>query len=92
MPTRHNQWNARKVIYGRNLPTRIDAMKPDIRRDMAAKQMSQAIRPTGQHRELTLGQSVAVRNYWVNENWVYMCVYIFLFICVYIYIYIYIYV
>ena len=52
-----------KLFYGKNLRTRLDALKPDLRRDMAAKQMSQAIRPTGQHRELTVEQSVAVRNY-----------------------------
>ena len=50
--------------------TRLDALKPDLRRDMAAKQMSQAIRPTGEHRDLTVGQSVAVRNYLENEKWV----------------------
>ena len=60
-----------KLFYGRNLRTRLDALKPDLRRDMAAKQMSQAVRPTGQHRELTVGQSVAVQNYRGNENWVY---------------------
>ena len=38
--------------------------------DMAAKQLSLAIRPTGQHHELTVGQSVAVGNYRRNENWV----------------------
>ena len=58
-----------KLFYGRNLRTRLDALKPDLGRDMAAKQMSQAIRPTGQHRDHTVGQSVAVRNYrGSNEN------------------------
>ena len=59
-----------KLFYGRNLRTRLDALKPDLRRDMAAKQISQAICPTGQHREFTVGQSVAVRNYRGNENWI----------------------
>ena len=51
---------AAKLFYGRNFPTRLDTLKPHLRWDMAAKQMSQTIRPTGQHRELTVGQSVAV--------------------------------
>ena len=37
--TRHNQTPA-------NLRTRLDALKPDLRRDIPANQMSQAIRPT----------------------------------------------
>ena len=57
-----------KLFYGRNLHTRLDALKPNLGRDMAAKQMSQAIRPTGQHREHIVRQSVAVRNYQGNEN------------------------
>ena len=57
-----------KLFYGRSLRTRLDVLKPDLGRDMAAKQMSQAIRLTGQHREHIVGQSLAVRNYRGNEN------------------------
>ena len=32
--------------------------------------MSQAIRPTGQHRQFAIGQSVAVREYRGNDTWI----------------------
>ena len=55
-PYATNNETPAKLFYGRHLRTRLDALKPDLRRDMVAKQMSQAIRPTGQHRKLTVGQ------------------------------------
>ena len=58
---------------GRNLRTRLDLIKPDIRKHVIEKQVSQA-KPkgaiAGNARQLFIGQAVSVRNYRGKEKWI----------------------
>ena len=58
---------------GRNLRTRLDLIKPDIRKHVIEKQVSQAIPKgaiAGNARQLFIGQAVSVRNYRGKEKWI----------------------
>ena len=58
---------------GRNLRTWLDLIKPDIRKHVIEKQVSQA-KPkgaiAGNARQLFIGQAVSVRNYRGKEKWI----------------------
>jgi transposase InsO family protein len=52
------------LMFGRNLRTRLDLLKPDIRRDVVRKQFDQAsTRKTARDRQLNIGDRVSVRDY-----------------------------
>ena len=59
-----------RLLMGRSLRTRLDLLKPDIRRKVQEKQMDQAkercSRPV---RELEVGQTVVARDYTGPEKW-----------------------
>ena len=61
------------LFMGRNLRTRLDLIKPDIRKHVIEKQVSQA-KPkgaiAGNARQLFIGQAVSVRNYRGKEKWI----------------------
>ncbi|XP_028414982.1 uncharacterized protein K02A2.6-like [Dendronephthya gigantea] len=61
------------LFMGRNLRTRLDLIKPDIRKHVIDKQVSQA-KPKGaiasNARQLFIGQAVSVRNYRGKEKWI----------------------
>ncbi|CAB4028524.1 uncharacterized protein K02A2.6-like, partial [Paramuricea clavata] len=61
------------LFMGRNLRTRLDLIKPNIRKHVIEKQVSQA-KPNGviagNVRQLFIGQVVSVRNYRGKEKWI----------------------
>lgn len=59
-----------KLLMGRSLRTRLDLLKPDIRRKVQEKQVDQGKeRGNRSVRELNIGQTVAARDYTGPENW-----------------------
>ena len=56
-----------QLMFGRNLRTRIDFVKPDIRRTVEEKLMQNVSVP---YRSFETGQSVMVRNYHPGPKWV----------------------
>lgn len=61
------------LFMGRKLRTRLDLIKPDIRKHVTDKQVGQA-KPKGaiasNVRQLFIGQTVSVRNYRGKEKWI----------------------
>lgn len=62
------------VFMGRNLRSRLDLIKPDIRKHVVGKQENQAKAKShgtaGKLRELYVGQEVNARNYSGKEKWI----------------------
>ena len=59
------------LLMGRNLRTRLDILKPNIRKRVEEKQQDQELRSSrNPTRELGIGQTVMARNYRTKEKWV----------------------
>ncbi|MCG8032935.1 MAG: DDE-type integrase/transposase/recombinase [Candidatus Thiodiazotropha taylori] len=60
-----------KLFLGRNLRTRLDLLKPDIRKSVKDSQMKTAFSSEkGRDREFKIGQSVITRDYRNKDKWV----------------------
>jgi hypothetical protein len=58
------------LFMGRRLRTRLDALKPDVRRHVVHKQMDTVEAKGGVPRQFQVGDSVAVREYLHDRKWV----------------------
>ena len=60
-----------KLFLGRNLRTRLDLLKPDVKKTVTDSQMKVTFSSTkGKDREFKVGQSVIARDYRDKEKWI----------------------
>ena len=59
-----------KLFLGRNLRTRLDLLKPDVKRTVTDSQMKVTFSSKGKDREFKVGQSVIARDYRDKEKWI----------------------